>query len=100
MLKDNNGDLAVCTGHEADQFSVSVVAKNAFQVLGHVLGNVPVTPQVLGIGENGGNGPRSLHTCIREHDHRRDAHGRQPVGKLVLKVASFFAHDSGLAHEH
>ena len=40
-MAHNNGDLAVCMGHEADQFSESVVAKNAFQVLGDVLGNVP-----------------------------------------------------------
>ena len=90
----------MCTGREADQFSESVVAKNAFSVLGHILGNVLVTLEVLGVEENGGNGPPSFHTCIREHDHGRDNHGRQPVGKLVLKVASFFAHDNGLAHEH
>ena len=90
----------MCMGHEADQFSESVVVKNAFQVLRHILGNVPVTPEVLGTGENGGNGPRCLRTCIREHDHGRDAHGLQSLGKLVLKVAIHSAHDNGLAHQH
>ena len=79
----------MCTGHVAGRFNERVVAKNAFQVLGHILGNVPVTSQVLCIGENYGNGRRCLHKCIREHDHGRDAHGRQPRGKLVLKVANF-----------
>ena len=87
-------------GHEADQFSEHVVAKNTFEVLGHVLGNGLVTAEVLGIGETHGNGRRSLHTCIRDYVHGRDAHGRQPVGKLVLKVANFFCHHNGSAHQH
>ena len=72
VLKDNNGDLAVCMSHELDQLGERFMAKNAFQVLGHILGNVLVTPKVLSIGEHLGNSHRSLHTCIREHHHGRE----------------------------
>ena len=76
------------------------LAKNAFSVLGHIVGNVPVAPKVPGIGKHLGNSCRSLHTCIREHNHGRHAHGCQTSGKLVLKVADCFFHHNGLPHEH
>ena len=34
------------------------------------------------------------------HNHGRNIHGRQPAGKLVLKVANGFCHHNELGHVH